>query len=368
MDNEQIVQEAAEWLVMLREPDIEPEVHERFMEWLRRSPEHVEAYLEVTTLWGDVSSIPTRAETETAALVARARAESNIVSLATASPREQRTSSRSRSQFQRGFRLALAASVALLIAGIGATAWWLQPRAVEYQTGTGEQRTLRLSDGSSVELNSRSRIAVRFSDTERVIELASGQALFQVAKDPERPFLVSSDAVRVRAIGTRFDVNRRRDGTVVTVVEGRVAVADEGHRSQGLSPVVPSPSAAPHAATLRSEVMLSAGQQVTVQRAPGERAPLAAIAADSAAVTAWSRGELVFRSERLSSVIDEFNRYNARRIVLESSVEDFPITATFATTDSNALVKFLAAQPDLRVDAASEDIRISAAGATASKK
>jgi transmembrane sensor len=256
----------------------------------------------------------------------------------------------------------------LLIAGIAATAWWLPPRAVEYHTGIGEQRTLRLSDGSSVELNSRSRIAVRFYETQRVIELTSGQALFQVAKDPKRPFLVSSDAIRVRAIGTRFDVNRRKDGTVVTVVEGRVAVADEGRESEGSLPEVASPSAAQHAATTRSEVLLYAGQQVTVQRAPAQRAPLAAIAADSAAVTAWSRGELVFRSEPLSSVIDEFNRYNARRIVLESSVEDFPITATFATTDSHALVKFLAAQPDLRVDTGNAEIRIRAAGATASQK
>lgn len=340
MDNEQIIDEASEWFVTLRDRNADPGAQDRFMDWLRRSPEHVEAYLGIVALWSDVSAIGTAPDTEAATLIGRARADNNVFPMA--SPPRAMHSSRVTSKRHRGFRFGIAAASALLVAGLGTLAYWNHWRGTSYETEVGEQRTLRLSDGSRVELNSRSRIVVRLSDTERVIELLSGQALFQVAKDPHRPFLVHSDAIRVRALGTQFDVNRRRDGTVITVVEGRVAVADHAREPA------------------QDDALLSAGQQVTV-RSRATRAPpgaLAPMAADVAAVTAWAHGALVFRSEPLSSVVDEFNRYNSRRIVLEDSVDDFPITATFDSTDSQALVKFLAAQPDLRVETGGSDIHI----------
>ena len=65
---------------------------------------------------------------------------------------------------------------------------------------------------------------MRITDQERLVELLQGQALFNVAKDSARPFFAMSDDARVRAVGTQFDINRRRTGTTVTVLEGRVAV------------------------------------------------------------------------------------------------------------------------------------------------
>src|SRR5690606_26847429 len=88
----------------------------------------------------------------------------------------------------------------------------------------GEQRTVTLADGSVIELNARSRIKVRYADRERAIDLLQGQALFRVAKDPTKPFIVASGGTYVRAVGTQFDVYKKSVGTVVTVVEGRVAV------------------------------------------------------------------------------------------------------------------------------------------------
>jgi transmembrane sensor len=391
VDNGQIIDEASEWFVTLRDPGVDAGTRERFMEWLRRSPEHVQAYLDTVVLWGDVAAIGKSPETSTDALIQRARVQGNIVPLASAPPPRSAstdepdapTSAAASGKApgglagpagRRGGRrvgFAMAASSALLLVGLGALALWNHSRALDYETGIGEQRTLRLSDGSRVELNSRSRILVRFSDKQRAIELVSGQALFEVAKDPQRAFLVSSDAVRVRALGTRFDVNQRRDGTVVTVVEGRVAVADHARESFAEPPPPATGSDPAGSAKLAgSEVLLSAGQQVTVQRAAADspRAVLSAKSANPAAVTAWLRGELVFHSEPLSSVVDEFNRYNARRIVLEDSVEDFPVTATFATTGSDALVKFLAAQPDLQVDVVDSEVRIRTAGGGSAQK
>lgn len=351
MENEQIVDEASEWFVTLREGGATDQATQsRFLAWLCRSPEHVQAYLGIVAVWTDVPSLPTREESTVDALIERARAQHNVVPLASRIPDPDAPVAMESKPVQHngksGIWRALAACLVLVVAGVGAAVW--VTRAQTYDTGVGEQRTLRLADGSMVDLNSRSRIRVRFSDKQRLVELIEGQALFRVAKDANRVFVVSSDIARVRAVGTQFDVNRRREGTVVTVVEGRVAATN---RPSGTD-------------TARAEVLLSAGEQLTVS----STSPLAPKQADVAAVTSWTHGVLMFSSEPLSAVIDEFNRYNPRRIVLDDSVEDFPITATFASTESTMLVQFLQAQPDLHVDATDAEIRVRAAGPSAAQK
>src|SRR5262249_53251968 len=115
-----------------------------------------------------------------------------------------------------------AASFVIVCLAAAAAYWWAGNPV--YSTDIGEQRTIALKDGSRVELNARSKIKVLYSKERRSIELIEGQALFSVAKDPTRPFVVSSGNARVRAVGTQFDLYRKPVGTVVTVVEGRVAV------------------------------------------------------------------------------------------------------------------------------------------------
>src|SRR4029077_4111574 len=164
----------------------------------------------------------------------------------------------------------LAASIAFVAIAVTVFALY-NYRNSTYATGTGEQRTVDLTDGSKVELNARSRIRVRFSHSGREGDLLEGQALFKVAKDAGRPFVVKSDAARVTAVGTEFDVYRKSSGTTVTVIEGRVAVlspqeafapgsegtADhEGIRGLGTGPK-PRPLALP-------VILVSAGEQVTV--------------------------------------------------------------------------------------------------------
>jgi len=100
----------------------------------------------------------------------------------------------------------------------------------------GEQRSIALADGSIIDLNARSRIRVRLSKDERDVELLQGQALFHVAKDNSRPFVVRSDTTVVRAVGTEFDVYRKKNGTVITVLEGRVVVESPYAATDQLSP------------------------------------------------------------------------------------------------------------------------------------
>jgi transmembrane sensor len=132
-------------------------------------------------------------------------------------------------------------------------------------------------------------------------------------------------------------VNRSRRGTVVTVVEGTVAVSGSSE-----------PSAPPRAVT--------AGEQVTVS----ESVIPAATRANVATATAWTQRRLVFDASTLGEVVEEFNRYNTRRLILrDHALESFPITAAFSSPDPASLVRFLEAQPTLHVVSGRDEIEIS---------
>ncbi|MEJ1966665.1 MAG: FecR domain-containing protein [Gammaproteobacteria bacterium] len=222
----------------------------------------------------------------------------------------------------------------MVLIGGALLSWYELYRATEYSTEVGEQRSVRLSDGSTVQLNSRSKLRVRFDPSQRVVELIEGQALFHVAKNAARPFIVRSAQTSVRAVGTRFDVYKKQAGPVVTVIEGRVAVsggfprglpssdareASNGSESSvGSRAVSPDPRGtastqvdAPGAEDLA--ILLSAGEQLAVTA----RTTVRPTRANVAAATAWTQRELILDGAPLSLVAEEFNRYSSRRLIAE---------------------------------------------------
>jgi len=192
-------------------------------------------------------------------------------------------------------------------------------------------------------------------------------------------------ATRVRAVGTQFDVYRKRSGTTVTVIEGRVAVfgpprpqplgevtrtEDPGlrksgglpHRHSFLNPqssaLPPSPS--PQHSVLSTspnpgEVFVSAGEQVTVtarEVAEPKRTNIAA-------TTAWTQHRLIFDASPLGDVVDDFNRYSARQLVIEDrSLDDFHVSGVYSSTDPASLIRFLRQQPGIDVIETDEGVRI----------
>jgi len=179
------------------------------------------------------------------------------------------------------------------------------------------------------------------------VELVEGQALFRVAKDPARPFVVQSAGTRVRAVGTQFDVYRKASGTQITVVEGRVAVllaAPRNVQPAAVTSTVDAPA-----------VLVSTGEQVTVtdQEVPKPRH------ADLRATTAWTERKLVFDMTPLAEVVREFNRYNTRQLVVsDPALADFHVTGIFSSGDPTSLLQFLQAQGDIDVVEADGEIRI----------
>jgi transmembrane sensor len=333
--NHQILEEASTWFVDFRVGDVDARARDEFRRWLQRSPEHIQAYIEIATTYAELpaASIPRKSATDEAfdvdALIARARtgSDANIVPIESAAVR---TGHRNREDRRR-----MPVAVAIAIAAICASTWFYLQRGT-YSTVIGEQRSLILEDGSTVELNSNSEIRVRYAESERHIDLVEGQAQFHVAKNKARPFIVRSGDTQVRAVGTQFDVYRRTSGTTVTVIEGQVAL--EG------------------ASTASLEVLLSAGEQAVVTHEVIEKPAKANITA----ATAWTARRLVFDATPLSEVAEEFNRYNRRQLIVdEAQLADFHVSGTYSTTNPDSLLRFLRAQPGIKVVESEREIHVS---------
>jgi len=349
MFNQQVHEEACEWFVRMRDGgDDDPLARAALMSWLRRSPEHVSAYLDAAALWMESKHVQVDADLSLPTRIAQARADSAVASLIP--PPEP-----ARGLFtRRGGLLATAASILIACLALP-VAWWYY-NSPTYTTELGEQRSLSFPDGSIVDLDSNSSVRVQFGKNQRLVYLLSGQALFHVAKDPSRPFVVHADNATVRAVGTEFDVYRKSTGTMVTVLEGRVSVHSKTlHQlsagSQAPEPptredtILPGaqdfmlPSGQTPGTTARvDELLLVAGEQLTISA----RALAKSEHPNLASAIAWTQRQLIFDTTPLSEVAQEFNRYNTRHLVIEGDrLAAFRVTAMFRSTDPRSLVRFV---------------------------
>jgi transmembrane sensor len=199
---------------------------------------------------------------------------------------------------------------------------------------------VRLADGSTVTLNALSEIRVRLSKRERAIDLLSGQALFRVAKDKNRPFIVASGDNSIRAVGTQFDVNQKSSATIVTVVEGRVAVLSQESTSH----------AAVEALNVPPSIEVGAGEQV---RLTSDRSLPRPHGVNVASATGWTQQLLIFESTPLPEVAEEFNRFNTRQLIVDdAALVGFNVSGMFPALDPASLPRllaFLREQPGIQV-------------------
>jgi len=352
--NAEVRQQAAHWLIEFQTDEPDGAARAQFAEWLRASPAHVRAYLELVSLWEDAAGWDIQREVDVDSLIALAGGEVSVVPLRPApsvpvpDAVRQRSPNRPRS-WQRHFANSAAAMACVgIVAAV--EGWYAFHHDPDYTTDVGEQRTIELADGSVAELNAVSHVRVHFTEGERTLELLGGQALFRVAPDKGRPFVVMTGDSRVRAVGTEFDVYRKRAGTVVTVLEGRVAVSGLPERGPGMDAPLPASQG----------VEVAAGEEVTLQ---GSRTSTKK-RANIAAATAWTQQQLSFDSTPLPEVAEEFNRFNTRKLQIASeSLADFRVSGTFPALDINSLprfLRFLRNQPGLQVDETDRRIVVTA--------
>jgi len=344
----QALEDAATWLIDLREGDLDLDGQREFGRWLRASPEHIRAYLEMSALYADAPHFVRAEDVDVDALVTQARGESNLFVLgggpATSAAAPHRRISRIR-------RVGLALAASVVAAAVSALIWYENFHDV-YSTDIGEQHSVALADGSTITLDSKSKVRIHFTSRIREIELLKGQALFSAAKDVARPFIVRSGELNVQAVGTRFDVYRKRAATTITVVEGKVAVSSGGAAQpaadahsedavQNLPPVSFTPARAS-----KPTVFVAAGEQLV---ATADALP-SAQKANVASATAWTQRELRFLGTPLVEVVEEFNRCNRLQMKLsDPQLATLRMSGVFSSNDPETLLQFLREQLQLNV-------------------
>lgn len=195
-------------------------------------------------------------------------------------------------------RLLVGGFVAATVVAGAATATWRYARDVElYRTRLGERRVVTLADGSRIHLNTASTVEVAMEERRRRVHLVQGEALFEVAHDPARPFLVDAGSARLRAVGTAFNVRIRESLVELTVTEGVVAVGQNGNLVRETT--------TPHIVAGDGAVIRSGAVAPTVLNADLLRQR-----------TAWQDGVIELDGETLPQAVEEFNRYRKRPIIV----------------------------------------------------
>lgn len=334
--------QASGWVETMRHASPGDEM--RFVAWLKESPRNVRDFLLMLSLDCALEKLDPERLHSIEGLIAKVDQRVRPLTLRPAATSAVAAAARSR-------RLRWAALAAgVLVAAVGTLFWYAHLGFRDFQkfeTATGEQRTFELEDGSVVSLNTHSRVAVRLTAHAREVRLLRGEALFHVAHDPSRPFLVSTDDAVVQAVGTQFDVYRRDDGTVVAVLEGRVNVttAAQPPAASGSAAAPLAGPEAPRAAAVRS---LSASQEAQVSHEGSVSIREVTNVSDT---VAWRERRLIFRDQTLEQIIGEFNRYRTHPIRLEGSgVSERVYSGVFDADDADSLLQVLARDPALAVE------------------
>jgi transmembrane sensor len=362
-----IAEQASHWVTVLRRKASRQELAD-FAIWLKSSPQHIREFLLMVAIEKELHSVDAGQEYGLHELTHSG--EDNVVALTSRAEAwdPQRPTVPAAAQRWR-FAAMLIASIALIVMAV--VIW---PRvsntlrgSQDFTTSVGEQRSIELQDGSVVALNTGSRIEVRLTAQKREIRLLKGEALFKVARDPNRPFLVRADDAVIQAVGTQFNVYRRQEGTSVSVLEGRVRVSTHGIGSRATSTLgTHSPESGVHDAPLASNTDVGS---LPTNLDAGEIAMISPsgkivhhVATDLGSTVSWRQRRLVFQEDSLADMVHEFNRYNSSpQFRLEGSVVlQRHYTGVFDADDPESLVQLLATENDLRIERRGGEIVISA--------
>jgi transmembrane sensor len=336
-----IEQQATQWLVRV-DRDGSTESSRALAEWLGANPRHRAAFLRISTAWRRADALrrladPADAPDPDLLTPERPPADESITEPARAEVLAFRAPRASASAPPRAFRYGVAAALALVLvgflgwfgAGLGATQ--------AYSTKVGEFHRVTLADGTSVSLNTNTRVRVALTKTQRRVELLQGEAQFEVAHDAQRPFLVTAGDTVVRAVGTAFVVRMRNAESVDVLV------------SEGLVAINPP-----------SKTTISAGQMALVRKRVVTTRPID----DITRRTAWTEGMLIFSDETLSEAVLEFNRYNRRQLVIaDPAIAGRKIGGAFKATSpdrfATAVQKMFGIEARVYEDTSGAEIRLS---------
>lgn len=285
-----IQQEALEWLARLNTPDLSAEQEQAFLSWLAQSPVHQAAYIAAEQLWQ----------------------RSDVLA---------RVPVRSRTYWQR-VALPVLATACLLVIAIFVVPFERNHAETLYETAIGEQKTIQLEDGTRLELNTASKVKVRFTRKQRLVYLDQGEVFFDVATDKSRPFDVRTSVGQVRVVGTRFVVREMPGDALVSVQEGVVALGNVPDAETGFV----------------ASGLVNANQRQAISAAihGEEPQPL------DGATLAWRKRQLVFNGQPLALVIADLQRYFPVVIeIADVQIANMQVTAVIRLQDLDSTLTTL---------------------------
>ena len=322
----EIASEAAVWVARLHGPHRSPAVDRECLEWQARSAAHRLAFERCTDTWVDVRGLTLSGY---AAAVGAARLEAPNLTRRAA------------------LACAALASVALVV-------WRPWARDDIFETGVGEQRAVMLPDGTRVTLNTATRVRVTLTKANRTVQVSRGEALFEIAKDATRPFVVQVAGANVTATGTTFLVRATPQGVDeafgVTLIEGQVIVRRAGSAAHGRQdePFVMAPGERLRAGL--TGVGTSDVSGLRLDRPKIEN------------LTAWKRGEVVLDDVPMSDAAAEMNRYSNLPvgIVNVEAIGALRVSGVMRAGDSEAFARAVASLHGLSVRMTSGRIELDA--------
>lgn len=317
MESRELIEQTAAAWVVKRGQDLWSEADEAALQqWLASSVSHRAAYYRLDAGWQEAGRLQALAGSPPAL------AEPVL-------PQPTRS---------RNWHVPSAIAASVLLATVLAFTTYLRSTGESYRTPVGGLAAVPLADGSTVTLNTDSRVSVSIGDEERRIDLRQGEAFFEVAKDATRPFVVVAGARKVVAVGTKFSVMRVADDQLrVVVLEGIVRIEDGIGEQQ------------------HKNVQLAAGNIARVSNDGVMVAPKAPTMTED--YLSWRAGFLAFHQTPLSDIAAEFNRYNTRQIVIDdAAVAALLLEGNFRATNLEGFLRLL--QQSYPVDVRTERNRI----------
>lgn len=332
--------QACAWITRLRSDALSNSDRRAFAAWMSESPANQQAFDEMASLWGDLGVLSHLPLDE-------------LYPESVPSPQNRKLSHKDSGNLGKTSNSPATAKADTLSGGwnlpqwlmggsavtacLGIALWignqWLQQPPVHqqmYTTAVGETRSIALSDGSQVQLNTNSELIVNFSRGERRTQLLRGEAFFEVARQTGRPFIVSAGKAKIRVLGTEFNVERNPNNTRVSVTGGTVAVS-EARTASGLQPESVK-------LTRNQKVSVSSGGLSKVGRTSPEQA------------LDWTQGQLVFDETPLSEALEELNRYLNVPAAAAPGVGNRTLSGTFELTDPENTLSAIAAALGLNQD------------------
>ncbi len=336
-----IKEQASLWIVRLDRGDLSPQETHELQQWQARSDFHREYLEKLARNWDDMAVMQ-----ELAALFP-------INGVHTTSSLGERL----RSGFTYLLRPPVWVASSLAIFGLLAVVMLNQPPH-HFQTGIGEQASYTLEDGSSIHLNTNTSLDIDYSDERRVIKLHRGEANFNVAKNPERPFVVYAGEGMVWAVGTAFNV-RYIDGQNdqyidVTVTEGTVKVLGETSLDNTQEVANPIDLATLHAGQVGTLERVPTATETTAGQSlkkTSYRQTLESI--DSHELDrqlAWHKGLVMFAGETLQQVVHEISRYSGLNIqITDPALSQLKIGGQFRIGETEAMFNVLESNFNIQI-------------------